>query len=111
MTSLVIGTVYLLHYTVHVRGNKQHYLGFTQKSLEARLNEHDSGVFGSQMSNLAVKLGSKAIVAKTWEGVSVDFEKKLKRERHLGRYCSLCIALLEVQPAVPEARPVARNAR
>lgn len=109
MPSLVIGTVYLLHYTVSVYG-KRHYLGFTQKPVDVRLDEHNSGgPVASQVSILATRLGGKAILVKTWEGVSVDFEKKLKRERHLGRHCPLCEAAPVALKA--ESRPVALKAR
>lgn len=84
-----IGTVYLLHYFTPI-ARKRHYLGFTKKRIEARLREHRSGDVGSQLTNTAVKLGHEWLLVKTWEGVSVDFEKKLKRERHLHRHCNIC---------------------
>ena len=117
-----IGTVYLLHYFTPI-ARKRHYLGFTKKRIEARLREHRSGDVGSQLTNTAVKLGHEWLLVKTWEGVSVDFEKKLKRERHLHRHCNICtteqylkslsayrIALEEQHIALEGARPVAPEA-
>ena len=97
----VVGTVYLLHYTDLVRDNNRHYLGFTERAMQLRLQEHKSGILGSKLSNLAVKIGAEILVSRTWEGVSVDFEKKLKRERHLERHCPLC---METRPVAPKAR-------
>ena len=123
-----IGTVYLLHYFTPI-ARKRHYLGFTKKRIEARLREHRSGDVGSQLTNTAVKLGHEWLLVKTWEGVSVDFEKKLKRERHLHRHCNICTteqylrslsALRTVLDATFEGtragaseaeQPVAQNAR
>lgn len=100
--SVVIGTVYLLHYTGKVRGSL-HYLGFTEQDVQRRLAEHNSGVFGSQMSNLAVKLGYKAILVKVWERVPVNLEKRLKRQKNLKKHCSICRAerLQRLRPVPP----------
>ena len=84
-----VGNVYLLHYEKPIRG-KKHYLGFTMKKVAMRLQEHNSGWYGSQMTNLAVQNGSECVLARTWEGVSVQFEKKLKREKNLKRHCPIC---------------------
>lgn len=84
-----LGTVYLLHFSSKVRGQR-HYVGFTQQALTARLAQHRSGTFGSQLARLAVKNGVVLELVKTWHGATLKLERQLKREKNLKRHCLIC---------------------
>lgn len=81
--------VYLLHFErpLPLPGSPQHYLGVT-KNVKRRLNDHESGR-GSEFSKTAKRLKIRFKFVRVWDGDEL-FERKLKREGHLSRHCSIC---------------------
>lgn len=83
------GTVYLLHFNSSVSGKMQHYIGFAQR-VSSRFQKHIAGESGAQFTDLAAKRGIGCVLAKTWDNVLPEFERKLKREKNLKRHCPIC---------------------
>ncbi len=84
------GTVYLLHFKGKVSGQMQHYVGFTYRA-DTRFQKHLSGCGQAQFTELAAKRGIDCILAKTWDDVLPEFERKLKREKNFKRHCPICM--------------------
>lgn len=82
-----IGTVYLLHFTKPFR-HARHYLGWTERDLPARLDEHAAGN-GARLLAAVASAGITWHLARTWEGTRAR-ERQLKRQGGLSRSCPLC---------------------
>ena len=79
------GTVYLVHFIEGSRKGMTHYVGFTQKQVQRRLEEHRTG-------NGADLFGTNCqfVLARTWQNKTMAFELRLKKEGHLKRHCPTC---------------------
>lgn len=88
-----MGTVYLIHFDkplgdlANIRGQAQHYLGYTD-DLEARLERHREGN-GSAIMAAVVKSGITWHVVRTWEG-DRTLERKLKQRKNSPKLCPIC---------------------
>ena len=89
MDSNKIGTTYLLCFDKPI-GHSRHYLGWTS-DLERRLDSHRNGP--RERCVLTYELRRRGIgfkLARVWENVTIDHEKKLKRQRNSPRLCPIC---------------------
>jgi hypothetical protein len=87
-----VGIVYLLHFEARYPFGRQprHYIGFTSTTVARRLRDHLRGN-GNSLVLAVHRLGIGVTVARTWEGVTRDFERQLKSLKKIGRdHCPLC---------------------
>jgi hypothetical protein len=83
----VLGTVYLLHFDgpyLHAK----HYLGWSENGWAERIAAHIIGK-GSPLVRAAVAIGANIVLARTWQGVDRNFERRLKKHGK-ARICPLC---------------------
>lgn len=85
-----IGTVYLLHFS-RPFGHARHYLGWA-KRLKDRLSHHDNGS-GANLLRHVREAGITWVVARTWEKVDRNEERRLKKRGGASRLCPICQAL------------------
>jgi predicted GIY-YIG superfamily endonuclease len=89
MKAELIGHVYLLHFSTPFHHAK-HYMGFAEKGkLKSRLEKHSSGK-GSHLTKAIHKNHIGFIVARVWDGVDRNFERKLKNRKSAPRMCPVC---------------------
>lgn len=81
------GTVYLLCFSAPYRGAR-HYLGWTARTVENRLQDHLSGK-GNGLVHAAHRAGRTIEVVRTWPGTGHD-EQKLKDYRYPAKLCPRC---------------------
>jgi hypothetical protein len=84
----VPGTVYLLHFTTPFRHAK-HYVGWTGRGLESRLEYHRSGR-GSRLIRALMLDGGDFVIARLWEGQTRAFERGLHNRGGKARLCPVC---------------------
>lgn len=82
-------TVYLLHFERPV-SHAGHYLGFTDRAVDERLQEHVSGR-GSPLVLAAAQLGYVRVV-RVWDGAGRETERQMKNRSQLAEYCPTCRA-------------------
>ena len=87
--------VYLLHFERPIgdlsnpHGQAQHYLGYAERDVEARLAVHLTGR-GAKIVKAAVQQGIKIELIRVWPGGDRTFERRLKRANNLPRLCRRC---------------------
>lgn len=81
--------VYLLHFSAPLRGRFQHYIGQTERDVEARVAEHRAGR-GARITRQAVAAGIGLELARVWEGVPRSFERHLKKRGAARHFCPVC---------------------
>jgi predicted GIY-YIG superfamily endonuclease len=84
---LIVGTVYLLHFSrpyLHAR----HYIGFTT-DLKSRLSAHRGGR-STPLIRAAVAEGIELLLARTWDTVTVGFEHRLHKSKYRFMACPIC---------------------
>lgn len=87
-------TVYILHFNEPVSGQHRHYVGCSD-NLPRRVLEHASG---DERAALVCRAAKRQCISFTLGMVKDDFgklsswefEQKLKRSRHLERWCDIC---------------------
>lgn len=92
-------TVYLLHGD-HKKGGVVHYIGYTSRTAEIRLYEHQNGM--AKYTSAMQKKGFKWKLARTWDGASLSFEahlKKLKIHKYLCPCCGNAVQNVENKTA------------
>jgi predicted GIY-YIG superfamily endonuclease len=83
-----VGTVYLLHFSRPYH-HARHYVGFSQR-VEARIREHRRGR-GSPLVEAVFNAGIEIFVARTWDDVTVAFERRLHLAGRARQYgCPIC---------------------
>lgn len=82
-----MGTVYLLHFDQPL-AHARHYLGYTSRSLKARLAEHESGN-GARLMEVISQAGITWRLVRTWKG-DRKLERQLKNRHEGPRLCPLC---------------------
>jgi hypothetical protein len=82
-----VGTIYLLHFT-EAFSHARHYLGWTERELPARLDEHADGR-GARLLAAVHSAGITWWLARTWPGTRAR-ERQIKRQGGLSRCCPLC---------------------
>ena len=84
----VPGTIYLLHFgEAYYRA--RHYLGWTEKPMEVRIEEHINGR-ASPLVRAVVGAGITVTLAATWEGVDRYEERRMKNRKQARAFCPLC---------------------
>ena len=95
------GTVYLLHLDAPLQGARNqhgrpsagHYLGWTAStSPRRRIGLHARGQSGSKYMREALREGIGFTLARVWQGVDRNFERKLKLRKASSRMCPVCRA-------------------
>jgi hypothetical protein len=122
-----IGQVYLLHFLGGGLGhgsqaNVRHYCGWAENA-EARIAQHMKGTSRARIMEVAHERGVEFTVARVWDNVAREFERKLKNSGGLSRHCPICkaegtdrdtvrkkqqapaVQEVQVAPAAPEAGP------
>ena len=89
-----VAEVYILHFESPYWNKARHYVGYTIKGAENRINIHKQGK-GSLLVNYAYNKKGIPFNVGMVEGfdnkkLARYFEKKLKSEGHLSRHCSIC---------------------
>jgi hypothetical protein len=98
----VKGTVYLLHLDTPF-GHAKHYTGWAA-SLASRLAHHAAGT-GARLMQVVAQAGIGFSLARTWQEVDRNFERKLKNRGGASRHCPICKG--EARPAdVPHYGPL-----
>lgn len=91
-----VGQVYLLHFLGSGLGhgsqaNVRHYCGWAENA-EARIAQHMKGTSRARIMEVAHERGVEFTVAKVWDNVAREFERKLKNSGGLSRHCPICKA-------------------
>ena len=81
------GTVYLLHFDEPI-GHSQHYLGWTSRRVQDRIQDHIDGT-GAKLPALASELGVSPELVRTWDGTP-HLEKALKVRKNSRGLCPIC---------------------
>lgn len=83
-------TAYLLHFEPAYQ-HARHYLGYTSRDVEERINEHVRATGnGARLVQVVLEAGHHVMLARVWEGEGRDFEKHLKRQHNTPRLCPIC---------------------
>ena len=82
------GQVYLICFNEHYHHAK-HYIGFAKSGVEARLERHRSG-HGSKLLRAVTQANIGFDVARVWDNVDRNFERKLKNHKKSQDYCPRC---------------------
>lgn len=80
------GVVYLIHFDQPLH-HAQHYVGFTE-NLAQRLHEHDTN--GSPLIRAINQAGIPWRVSRIWENVKQGYERYLKDQKNIRRFCPIC---------------------
>lgn len=93
MSDLVNGHVYMLHFSEPVggdstRGKAQHYVGWTNRDPQDRLDYHIKG-FGSPLVEEAVKQGVHIDMVWAIPGTKND-ERAIKDSKNARAFCPIC---------------------
>lgn len=82
-------TIYLLHAHRPVR-NARHYLGITRTDrLAKRVREH-AHRRGSSLTAQLAAINDELLLARTWQDVSWEEERRMKQAGHYARLCPIC---------------------
>ena len=87
MRNNVPGTIYLLHFDKPYK-HARHYLGWTEGTVEDRVERHRSGN-GSALMRAVTGAGIKWAVVRTWDGKTRNDERRM-HQRGSRRYCDVC---------------------
>ncbi len=107
-------TVYLLHFVRKLgnqdnpRGMAQHYIGFAEHDLAARLERHRAGN-GSRIMAAVARADISWVCVRTWEGASRDDERRLKSQKNAARLCPVCNGQITIEPRRPGRRPMTQR--
>ena len=88
------GIVYLLHFDRpyigrNGRGKAQHYLGWAERDLQARLDQHATGT-GARLLAVIFSAGIGFDLARTWAPATRRRERQLKKGGSRGKLCPIC---------------------
>lgn len=87
-----MGTVYLIHFERSIgsgrRGQARHYLGYTSKPLQERLDRHRKGD-GARLMQVISEKGIGWSVVRKWTG-NRGLEKQLKARHNAPKLCPIC---------------------
>ena len=81
------GTVYLLHFATSYR-HARHYVGYTQ-DLDQRLSDHSAGR-GARLLAVVREAGIPFVLARTWQCVDRQFERRLHHAKNSPKVCPIC---------------------
>jgi RNA:NAD 2'-phosphotransferase (TPT1/KptA family)/GNAT superfamily N-acetyltransferase/2'-5' RNA ligase/8-oxo-dGTP pyrophosphatase MutT (NUDIX family) len=125
----VMGQVYLLHFDIDPKEeipstredakkpfHARHYMGWAENAQE-RIDQHYKATSGVKLIEAIHAKGISFTVARIWDNVDRDFERRMKNQGGLNRHCPICKKLglipasryrgkaleKQVAPATPEA--------
>jgi len=82
--------VYILHFDPPLK-HARHYVGFTERSVLTRINEHLSGhAAGSPLVKAALESGSEVKIGRIFRNGDRELERKIKRGKNTKCCCPLC---------------------
>ena len=84
-----MGKIYLIHLDRPFQEKVSHYIGYTDREVEQRLQDHKNGR-GARLLNAVNKAKISYIVVRIWEDVDKYFERKLKKQKNSKRFCPVC---------------------
>jgi hypothetical protein len=84
----VLGTIYLLHFKQPYH-HARHYLGWTEGTLETRLDRHMVGN-GARLVSVVTEAGIGIEIARLWSGTR-ESERKLKNRKNSPKLCPICL--------------------
>lgn len=88
--------LYLLHWEPPLVGGRQpqHYLGWTNRDVEARVLDHlNDGPHAARIVVAAVAQGREVRLARVWpDGTRLDEHKMKKRKEGFRKLCPMCNA-------------------
>ena len=84
-----VGHVYLLHFHQPYR-HCRHYIGFTAKDINGRIEVHRAGK-GARLMEVVVEAGIDFDCVRIWFG-GRKLERRLKNRKHADRLCPVCRA-------------------
>lgn len=92
----MMGKIYLIHAYGRIGnlenpyGCANHYMGYTNRSLKARMKEHEAATGqGAHIMAAFKKAGIAWEVVRTWTG-NKALERQLKNQKNLPRLCPVC---------------------
>jgi len=127
----VMGQVYLLHFDIDPKEevpstredakkpfHARHYMGWAENAQE-RIDQHYKATSGVRLIEAIHAKGISFTVARIWDDVDRDFERRMKNQGGLNRHCPICKKLglipasryrgkaleKQVAPETPEAGP------
>lgn len=80
--------VYLIHFDKPLK-HANHYVGFVNKNLKARIEKHQNGT-GAKILRALNAAGIGWHVARTWDDADRNFERSLKNTNNTKHYCPVC---------------------
>lgn len=86
--------VYLLHFRKKFH-HAQHYIGFAESDVQARLERHKAGQ-GAKLVRAVVQAGIGVQLARVWEGADRTFERTLKDKKNSRALCPVCARKAEL---------------
>ena len=131
VTASVKGQVYLLHFDIDPKEevpssredakkpfHARHYMGWSENAQE-RIDQHYKATSGVKLIEAIHAKGISFTVARIWDNVDRDFERRMKNQGGLNRHCPICKKLglipasryrgkaleKQVAPETPEAGP------
>lgn len=96
-----IGTLYLLHFDRPLK-QASHYIGFTSRTVEERLDDHVRGD-GAKLTSAASRLGIPMAVVWTGSGTRDD-ERRLKNRKNARQICPKCLAEFRLKRSADRRR-------
>jgi len=86
-----MGYCYLLHFDqpISKKHTCQHYLGYTSRSIKARIAEHRNGQ-GARLTQVAIERGISFEVVRIWRKVNRSDERRLKNQKNGKLLCPHC---------------------
>jgi len=82
------GTIYLLHFE-RAYYHAHHYLGWTERAIEQRLDRHMVGT-GARLISVVTEAGIGMEVARLWAGTRA-LERQLKNRKNSPKLCPICL--------------------
>jgi len=86
-----MGYCYLIHFDrpISEKHTCQHYLGYTSRSIKARIAEHQNGQ-GARLTQVALERGITFEVVRIWRKVNRQDERRLKNRKNGFVLCPKC---------------------
>lgn len=82
------GVVYLLHFERPYK-HARHYVGYTSKGLNERLERHRAGG-GARLLEVITEAGITFELARTWRPGTRALERQIKRRHDAPKMCPIC---------------------
>ena len=104
----VLGTIYLLHFE-RAYHHARHYLGWTEGTLETRLDRHMVGN-GARLVSVVTEAGIGIEIARLWSGTR-ELERKFKNRKNSPKLCPICLQAMRRSTKQFISREIPPNSR